>query len=113
VANHGLADEMDRWIDDADIWVARTAILHQLSYKSATDGDRLFAYARSRAGDTEFFIRKALGWALRQYAREEPDRVRAFVAANRSHLSGLTVREALKHIGDTAALQDENRPAAG
>ena len=99
VARHPeLSDEMDEWIDDDDIWVARTAILHQLSYKEQTDPDRLFAYADKRATDTEFFIRKALGWALRQYARTDPDAVRSFVASREEQLSGLTKREALKHL---------------
>lgn len=97
-ANPELVEVMDAWVDDENIWLARTAIIHQLSYKAGTDGDRLFRYAQARAADTEFFIRKAIGWALRQYAREEPDRVRAFVEANRRQLSGLTVREALKHL---------------
>ena len=97
-ANPELAEAMDRWIDDDDMWVARTAILHQLSYKADTDGDRLFHYAERRAADTEFFIRKAIGWALRQYARQEPELVRTFVEANQDRLSGLTKREALKHL---------------
>jgi 3-methyladenine DNA glycosylase AlkD len=98
-ANRELVAVMDDWIGSDDIWLARTALLHQLSWKGDTDGDRLFRYSLARAADTEFFIRKAIGWALRQYAREEPDRVRAFVDANRDALSGLTVREALKHLG--------------
>jgi 3-methyladenine DNA glycosylase AlkD len=98
-ADPDLVGTMDRWIADENIWLARTAILHQLSFKADTDGDRLFRYAELRSGDTEFFIRKAIGWALRQYAREEPDRVRTWVEVNRDHLSGLTVREALKHLG--------------
>lgn len=93
-----LASVMDDWIDHDDIWLARTAILHQLMYKERTDSDRLFDYADRRAGDTEFFIRKALGWALRQYARTDPEAVEVYVDANRDRLSGLTVREALKHI---------------
>jgi 3-methyladenine DNA glycosylase AlkD len=97
-ANPELSDEMDRWIDDPNIWVARTAILYQLSYKERTDADRLFAYVDARAADTEFFIRKALGWALRQYARTDPDAVRAFVADRGDRLSGLTRREALKRL---------------
>ncbi|MEM7274371.1 MAG: DNA alkylation repair protein [Actinomycetota bacterium] len=97
-ANPSLVEVMDRWIDDENIWLARTAILHQLSYKADTDADRLFAYAERRAEDTEFFIRKAIGWALRQYARQQPDEVRSFVAANQDRLSGLTRREALKHL---------------
>ncbi len=97
-AHPELAARMDAWIDDDDIWLARTAILHQLGYKERTDADRLFAYADRRATDTEFFIRKALGWALRQYARTDPDAVRHYVEANRDRLSGLTTREALKHL---------------
>lgn len=93
-----LVAEMDRWVLDDDIWVARTAILHQLSYKDATDGERLFHYVDLRAAETEFFIRKALGWALRQYARFAPDEVRVYVESHRDQLSGLTVREALKHL---------------
>jgi 3-methyladenine DNA glycosylase AlkD len=95
-ADRALAAEMDRWIDDGNIWVARSALLHQLNWKEATDADRLFGYAARRAGDTEFFIRKAIGWALRQYARTDPDAVRAFVDTH--ELSGLTRREALKHL---------------
>lgn len=98
-ANPELVETMDRWITDENLWLARTAILHQLSYKADTDGDRLFRYAGIRATDAEFFIRKAIGWALRQYARQEPERVRNWVEANRDRLSGLTVREALKHLG--------------
>ncbi|MGB5757514.1 MAG: DNA alkylation repair protein [Acidimicrobiales bacterium] len=93
-----LVSVMDRWIDSDDIWLARTAIIHQLGYKAETDADRLFRYAELRAEDTEFFIRKAIGWALRQYARQNPDEVRSFVAANEDRLSGLSKREALKHL---------------
>jgi 3-methyladenine DNA glycosylase AlkD len=96
LADRTLAEEMDRWIDADDIWLARSAILHQLRWKEATDADRLFDYADRRASDTEFFIRKAIGWALRQYARTDPDAVRRFVATH--ELSGLTRREALKHL---------------
>ena len=93
-----LVAEMDLWIDDDDMWIARSAILHQLGYKDSTDAGRLFGYADKRAEDTEFFIRKALGWALRQYARTDPESVRAYLDANRERLSGLTVREASKHL---------------
>jgi len=93
-----LGEEMDIWIDDPNIWVARTAILHQLRYKTDVDEARLFAYALKRAADTEFFIRKALGWALRSYARVAPDQVRTFVDLHEGILSGLTKREARKHL---------------
>lgn len=99
VARHPeLSSTMDAWIDDADFWIARTAILHQLGYGDNTDTDRLFGYVDRRAGDTEFFIRKACGWALRQYAKHDPDAVRAYVLDRGDSLSGLTRREALKHL---------------
>ncbi len=101
-ANPQLVSSLDHWIEDDNIWVARSALLHQLSYKGDTDGERLFRYVSLRAGDSEFFIRKAIGWALRQYARTEPERVRTFVEANRDQLSPLSVREALKHLDSKA-----------
>ena len=97
-ANPQLGKTMDRWIDDPDMWIARTAILHQLMYKEDVDEDRLFEYAIRRAADTEFFIRKALGWALRNYARVAPHAVGLFVAEHADELSGLTKREATKHL---------------
>jgi 3-methyladenine DNA glycosylase AlkD len=96
--HHDLARVMDEWIESDDLWLARSAIIHQLSYKESTDTDRLFAYADRRAADTDFFIRKALGWALRQYARTDPTTVRDFVASRADQLSALTKREALKHL---------------
>lgn len=99
VRNHPeLGLEMDMWIESTNIWVARTAILHQLGFKSDTNAVRLFAYAEQRAEDTEFFIRKAIGWSLRQYGRVDPDAVRSFVSEHETSLSGLTKREALKHL---------------
>ncbi|MFF9476010.1 DNA alkylation repair protein [Streptomyces roseolus] len=97
-ADPALGSEMDRWIDDADPWIARTALLHQLRFKEATDADRLFAYCLRRAADTDFFLRKAIGWSLREYARTAPGEVRAFVDGHRPLLSPLSVREALKHL---------------
>lgn len=92
-----LTAVMDDWVRSEDIWVARTAILHQLTYRADTDGDRLFAYCRLRAGDSEFFIRKAIGWALRTYAAREPDRVAEFLRDTPS-LSPLSIREATKGV---------------
>ena len=97
-ASPGLAAVMDQWIDDDDIWLARTALLYQLNYGEETDVDRLFRYCLKRADHTDFFIRKAIGWALRQQARQTPDRVAAFVADHEERFSGLTRREALKHL---------------
>jgi 3-methyladenine DNA glycosylase AlkD len=93
-----LLATMDSWSVEPDMWLVRTAILHQLNYGSATDTDRLFGYCAKQAEHKDFFIRKAIGWALRQYARTDPEAVRAFVAANRSTLSPLSIREATKHL---------------
>jgi len=110
----GLLSTMDAWATGSDpklgwpaaspkaselpdLWLARTAILHQLRYKAATDTDRLFRYCADNAGHRDFFIRKAIGWALRQYAKTEPDAVREFVASEPG-LSGLSKKEALKNL---------------
>ena len=95
-AHPGLVTTMDRWVD-GELWVARTALLHQLAYKEATDAERLFRYCGQRAGDHEFFIRKAIGWSLRTYAAVAPDEVERFVAAT-PELSALSVREAMKGV---------------
>ncbi len=96
--NPGLTATIDAWIDDPDFWIVRTAILHQLRYGADTDAERLFGYVDRRCADKEFFIRKACGWALRQHARHDPDAVRAYVLDRGELLSGLTRREALKHL---------------
>jgi 3-methyladenine DNA glycosylase AlkD len=100
VARHPeLVAAMDEWILDDDKWLVRTAILHQLGYQEATDGRRLFHYCAVRAGHPDFFVRKAIGWALREYAKTAPDEVRTFVHAHQSRLSALSAREALRTVG--------------
>ena len=89
---------VDQWIDDDNLWLIRSALIHQLFYKDQTDADRLFSYIEHQAAHTDFFVRKAIGWALRQYGRTDPDAVRSFVASHDSELSGLSKREALKHL---------------
>ncbi len=87
------------WSRSADLWKRRAAILAQLGFKQATDLRLLYACIEPNLADREFFIRKAIGWALRQYAWTDPKEVRRYVRANRARLSGLTLREALKNIG--------------
>ena len=77
----------------------RSAILCQLGFKEKTDLDLLHAAIEPSLGSKEFFLRKAIGWALRQYARTDPVEVRRYVAANADRLSGLSRREATKHLG--------------
>ena len=74
------------------------ALIHQLRFKDDTDTARLFAYCERRAGDSEFFIRRAIGWALREHAKTDPDAVRHFLVANERQLSLLSKREAAKHL---------------
>lgn len=88
----------ERWIASDNYWLQRSAILLQLKYREQTDAELLFWLITQRATSTEFFVRKASGWALRQYAYVAPDRVRAFVHDHTSLLSTLTVREATKHL---------------
>ncbi len=87
---------LEQWICDPDMWIRRAAILSQLGRKEATDEAMLFRFAVARAHEKEFFIRKAIGWALRDYARTNPDAVRHLLETN--EFSGLTRREASKHL---------------
>ncbi len=91
---------IDPWIDDDDMWLRRTAIICQVGAKEHTDSDRLFRYCSARMHEKEFFIRKAIGWALREYAKTDPEAVAAFINANIESLSGLSYREGSKHIRD-------------
>jgi 3-methyladenine DNA glycosylase AlkD len=88
---------MDGALSHPSMWVRRIAMTHQLGWRLQTDSERLFHYARVLAPEQEFFIRKAIGWALRDYAKWNADAVLEFVVWHRRQLSPLTVREALKH----------------
>ncbi|MFD8394300.1 DNA alkylation repair protein [Streptomyces sp. NPDC059680] len=98
-ADPALGADMDAWITDGDLWLVRTALLHQLNRKEHTDTDRLFAHCLLQSGHPDFFVRKAIGWALREYTKTDPGAVRAFLARERGRFAPLTVREALKNIG--------------
>jgi 3-methyladenine DNA glycosylase AlkD len=89
---------MDVWLKHPSHWVRRSAMLHQLGWRLDTDTTRLFGYATQLADEKEFFIRKAIGWALRDYARWNPQAVTDFLVQQRTTLSVLTVREAAKHL---------------
>ncbi|HTU63662.1 MAG TPA: DNA alkylation repair protein [Polyangiales bacterium] len=90
--------QMLLWSKDADMWRRRSAILCQLNFGADTDLELLYACFEPSLTSKEFFLRKAIGWALRQLARIQPEEVQSYVAAH-PELSGLTQREALKHIG--------------
>lgn len=91
-----LVSTMDVWVDDGDMWLVRTAILHQLTYKESTDAARLFRYCARQAGHRDFFVRKAIGWALREYSQTDPEAVRSFVESHR--LAPLSRKEALRRL---------------
>lgn len=85
-----------RWRKSDNFWLRRTAILFQLNYKKETDFDLLCDIIRENLDSKEFFINKAIGWSLRQYARIDPKAVQKFVKSTPLH--PLSRREALKHI---------------
>ncbi len=90
--------KMEKWNQDKDMWIIRTSILFQLKYKEKTDWELLQKNILNHDHSPEFFLRKAMGWALREYGKRNPEKVLTFIQQN-PQLSGLTQREALKHIG--------------
>ncbi len=93
-----MAEQMRAWATDADIWKRRSAILSQLARKDEADLALLYDCIAPNMDDREFFIRKAIGWALRQVAWRDPDEVVRYVEAHRERLSPLSKREALKNV---------------
>jgi 3-methyladenine DNA glycosylase AlkD len=90
---------MRRWSRDNDMWKRRAAILCQIRFRRDTDLALLYDCIEPNLSDKQFFVRKAIGWALRQYAWIDPREVKRYVRTNRERLSGLSVREALKNAG--------------
>jgi len=86
------------WSRDADPWLRRTSIICQVGFKAATDQELLYACIEPNLSERGFFMRKAIGWALREYAKAAPEAVREYVAENEPRLSGLSRRQALKHL---------------
>lgn len=86
-----------QWAVHDNMWLRRTSIIFQLGYKEKTDTELLFHHIRLNLGSKEFFINKAIGWALREYAKTDAEAVRRFVSE--TELSPLSRREAMKHLG--------------
>lgn len=97
VLRHGH-DHMDTALKDENMWVRRIALLHQLGWRGKVDERRLFEYSLALAHEKEFFIQKAIGWALRDYARHNPQAIRDFTSNEKDRLSALSYREANKHL---------------
>jgi 3-methyladenine DNA glycosylase AlkD len=89
---------MDKWIHDPDMWIRRTAILSQNRHKGETDEKLLFDYCLATAHEKEFFIRKAIGWALREYSYTAPDAVQKFLNKKKDVLSPLSLKEGAKRL---------------
>jgi 3-methyladenine DNA glycosylase AlkD len=96
---------MAKWSTDADMWKRRSSIICQLRFKTDLDLDLLYTCIepslegpKGHPLSKQFFIRKAIGWALRQHAKTDPDEVRRYVKKHEAQLSGLSRREALKHL---------------
>lgn len=94
-----LLDEMRAWSLADNMWMRRVAILHQLSFKADTNHELLSEIIINNINEDEFFIQKAIGWALREYAKTNEQWVRDFVSSFQNELSKLSYREATKNIG--------------
>ncbi|HAQ64654.1 MAG TPA: DNA alkylation repair protein [Bacteroidales bacterium] len=88
----------DRWMDSGHLWLQRSCLLFQLKHKDKLDFELLRSFITRLNTHPDFFIRKAIGWSLRSYARQNPEGVKQFVAS--TALSNLSRREALKHLAD-------------
>lgn len=89
---------LKKWIRNDDLWIRRSAILSQLRFKEETDTEMLFAFCEAQLKDSTFWIRKAIGWALRQHSKTDPESVRQFIDRHGENMAGLTLREASKYI---------------
>ncbi|MCL6572035.1 MAG: DNA alkylation repair protein [Bacillus sp. (in: Bacteria)] len=91
-----VAETIDVWASDDNLWLRRAALLFQLKYKEKTNAVLLYQYIRKNAESKEFFIQKAIGWALREYSKTNPASVKSFIEGN--VLAPLSVREGSKYL---------------
>ena len=94
----GYDQIMLEWSKDSNIWLKRVAILYQLSLKDKVDKQVLDEILVNNLGDSQFFINKAVGWALRDYSKYNPEWVREFIKKNKENMANLSIREASKYI---------------
>lgn len=103
IGDIGLRDKrvgelMIEWSESENIWLKRTAIQHQLAYKEKTDTELLERVILNSLGTDEFFVNKAIGWALREYSKTSLDWVKSFIDSNKCALNSLSIKEASKYI---------------
>ncbi len=89
---------IEKWSEDSDMWIRRCSILVQNRHKEKTDSEQLFRFCEKMAHEKDFFIRKAIGWALREYSKSDPQAVRRFIKKNKERLSPLSMREGSKYV---------------
>ena len=94
----GYDQIMLEWSKDSNMWLKRVAILYQLSLKEKVDEIILDKILVNNLGDSEFFINKAIGWALRDYSKYNPEWVKEFIRKNKDNMANLSIREASKYI---------------
>ena len=95
----GLNKQLDRWATDEDFWIRRSALLaHLKPLREGGDFERFSRYADAMLEEKEFFIRKAIGWVLRDMSRTRPQLVADWVAPRTHRMSGVTIREAIKKL---------------
>jgi 3-methyladenine DNA glycosylase AlkD len=94
-----MRGKMLSWSRSANMWKRRTSIICQLGFKEQTDLELLYACIGPSLDSREFFVRKAIGWALRQHAWTDPAEVKRYVRRQGNRLSSLSIREALKNVG--------------
>ncbi len=92
------SERPDSWIEHQSFWLQRVALIYQLQARERTDTERLARYIETTMASKEFFLRKAIGWALRQYGYTDPAWVWAFVESHRSQLAPLSIREATRAL---------------
>lgn len=93
-----VSELMLKWSAGSGIWLKRAAILHQLAYKDKTDIVLLEQIISNCLGSDEFFINKAIGWALREYSKTDPEWVESFISRRKNELSPLSIKEGSKYI---------------
>ncbi|MGF1668562.1 MAG: DNA alkylation repair protein [Acidimicrobiia bacterium] len=113
---HAADAVLDRWADDDDFWIRRSALLAHLAALRTGGGnwDRFCRHADAMLDEREFFIRKAIGWVLRDTARKRPDLVYEWILPRAERASGVTLREAVKRLSPTqaAAVMERSRRGA-
>jgi 3-methyladenine DNA glycosylase AlkD len=101
----GIGPTLERWGRDPDFWIRRSALLAHLQGLRSGDGEigRFLRLAEGMLGEKEFFIRKAIGWCLRELGKRRPDAVVEWLAPRTDRASGVTMREAVKPLSDAEA----------